>query len=48
VFAVNEHLAEGHILCEESAENNGKSLKLQIVTRMPIVSSREGHNLKPL
>jgi hypothetical protein len=47
VFAADGHLVEGKVLREEPTVNKGRSLKFLVGTRMPIVSSNEGQNLKP-
>jgi hypothetical protein len=48
VFSADAHLEEGHVLCEESTVNTGRSLKFRVGIRMPTVSSKEEQNLKPL
>jgi hypothetical protein len=48
VFAADTHIAEEHLVCEETAVNKGNLLNFRTETRMPTVLSKEGQILKPL
>jgi hypothetical protein len=48
VFTADAYLAEGQFLREEPTVKKGKSVKFREGTRMPAVSSEEGHKLYAL